>query len=933
MKFPVILFAIFYSVVSSAQVVSTIPLFPHADDTVTIIFDATLGNGALADVPPPIFAHTGVVTNYSSSPTGWVNVQGVWGTYDENVLMTEIGDNLYQLKYHMRDFYGVAAEDTIFKMAFVFRNTDGSIVGRAEDGSDIFVDVYEPGLNAAIFSPAYDPYIVELGEVIPIMAAATFVDSIYVYVNDVLIASVEDSIINYEYTTTDYGEGIIRVLAKNGTEFKEDTAYFFVRPPVTMEAVPAGMQQGINYIDDNTVTLVLYAPFKEYIFAVSTFHNWKVSSENYMKVDPDMATFWITLEGLTAGEEYAFQYLIDGSLWVADPLTEKILDPYNDGSINVTTYPENKTYPAGVTTGIVSVFQTAQPEYVWSVPEFTPAPVEDLVIYELLVRDFIAARNYQTLIDTLGYLKTLGVNAIELMPIMEFEGNDSWGYNPSFFIALDKYYGTRTAFKQFVDVCHANGIAVILDIALNHSFGQNPIVRMWWDAALNAPSAESPYFNTVPTHDYNVGYDFNHESEATRNFRNRVFTYWLEEYNIDGYRFDLSKGYTQNNTLGDVGAWGAYDASRIAIWKEIYDTLKNVESDALLILEHFADNSEEKELANYGFLLWGNLNHNYSEAAMGWGTAAGNSSLYWASYKNRGWDDPHAVVYMESHDEERLMYKNLTFGNTTNPYHNCKDPLIALSRMEQAATFLFTIPGPKMIWQFGELGYDYSINFGCRVCAKPVRWDYFEEPNRFRLYSVYAALANLKTSYDVFSTDDFTLSVTGPIKRINLNHDAMNVTVLGNFQVTAGAVMPNFQHEGWWYDYFTGDSINVTTTTAEIDLAPGEYRLYTDVRLTTPDIPASAFDIIATKENGVTIYPNPASDHVHIEIESINTSDAILEVYDLKGAKLLINTEAMLHNGVTGFYVDLKTSALLPGMYITKITAEGKTYTAKFVVE
>lgn len=102
---------------------------------------------------------------------------------------------------------------------------------------------------------------------------------------------------------------------------------------------------------------------------------------------------------------------------------------------------------------------------------------------------------------------------------------------------------------------------------MNHAFGQCPLVRMWWDPALNAPSAESPYFNTVAKHDYNVGYDFNHESEATKNFRDRVFTYWLNEYNVDGYRFDLSKGFTQNNTLGDVGAWGAYDASRIEIWK------------------------------------------------------------------------------------------------------------------------------------------------------------------------------------------------------------------------------------------------------------------------------------------------------------------------------------------------------------------------------
>ena len=65
-----------------------------------------------------------------------------------------------------------------------------------------------------------------------------------------------------------------------------------------------------------------------------------------------------------------------------------------------------------------------------------------------------------------------------------------------------------------------------------------------------------------------MGYDLNHESSATRYFSKRVMQYWLEEYKIDGFRFDLSKGFTQVDNLNNVGAWGSYDASRIAIWKD-----------------------------------------------------------------------------------------------------------------------------------------------------------------------------------------------------------------------------------------------------------------------------------------------------------------------------------------------------------------------------
>jgi 1,4-alpha-glucan branching enzyme len=102
---------------------------------------------------------------------------------------------------------------------------------------------------------------------------------------------------------------------------------------------------------------------------------------------------------------------------------------------------------------------------------------DKLVVYELLVRDFDAGRNYQSIIDRIDYFKNLKINAIELLPVMEFEGNESWGYNTSFHMALDKFYGSSSKLKEMIDVCHQNGI-VILDVALNHAFGRNPMVRM-----------------------------------------------------------------------------------------------------------------------------------------------------------------------------------------------------------------------------------------------------------------------------------------------------------------------------------------------------------------------------------------------------------------------------------------------------------------------
>jgi hypothetical protein len=246
----------------------------------------------------------------------------------------------------------------------------------------------------------------------------------------------------------------------------------------------------------------------------------------------------------------------------------------------------------------------------------------------------------------------------------------------------------------------------------------------------------------------------NHESLDTRYFTSRVVEHWLQEYKIDGFRFDLSKGFTQVNTCDgngnncNVGAWGNYDASRVAIWKRYYDSLQLKSNGSYVILEHFADNNEEKELADYGMLFWGNLNHQYSEASMGY---LANSNFQSGIHSVRGWTKPHLITYMESHDEERLTYKNINFGNSSGSY-NIKDTATALKRMELVGTFLFTIPGPKMIWQFGELGYDYPINYcpngtvnnNCRTDPKPIRWDYQAQQRRKNVYDVWSKIINLR---------------------------------------------------------------------------------------------------------------------------------------------------------------------------------------------
>ena len=168
---------------------------------------------------------------------------------------------------------------------------------------------------------------------------------------------------------------------------------------------------------------------------------------------------------------------MDGTIRIADPYSEKISDPDNDKYISDSTYPNLIQYPYGKTTQIASVLETGQTPYQWHDSSFVPPAKTNLVIYELLIRDFLATHDYKTLADTLSYFKRLGINAIELMPIMNFEGNLSWGYNPNFFDAPDKYYGPKDDLKKFIDMAHQDSIAVILDIPFNDAFGSCPLVR------------------------------------------------------------------------------------------------------------------------------------------------------------------------------------------------------------------------------------------------------------------------------------------------------------------------------------------------------------------------------------------------------------------------------------------------------------------------
>ncbi len=826
-----------------ASCIEVDPVRPDADKPAVIKFNPTADN-ALYGHTGELYGHLGVVVEGE-----WKYVQGEWGKATEATHFKKVGDNSWELVLapSVREYFQ-SGETPITKIAVIVRSEDGEIKSHE---SDQFCSVTDKKFQAEEFIP----------------------------------------------------------------------------DPLVTKKLPSGAEYGINYNQDGSVTFVLYdmdtdKARHEYCYIVGDWNGWERKTEGSMYWDGLESCWWITLDGFDADKEYRFQYRLgqkSGSdLYLSDPYTEIVYDQWNDQYIDgVPTFPEGAKQ-------LVSAFRINRPSYSWQVPDFKVEDKNDLVIYEMLFRDFTTSQDIEGAMVELNYIADLGVNAIELMPIQEFDGNLSWGYNPNHWFALDKYYGTREEYKRFIDECHMRGIAVIVDVVYNHATGSHTWAKMFWDSANNCTASNNPWFNMYATHPYNVYHDMNHENSMVKDHVKRSLTYLLEEYNIDGFRFDLTKGFTQKQTDPDVGAWSKYDQSRIDILKGYADHIWSVNDNAVVIFEHLSDWDEEKVLAEHGIQLWRNVNHEYRSAVAG---GSGNFSNMYSNAPFGGF-----VGYMESHDEERICYgvggdaSSITWGvigtfndwaadvtmkadgpfvvaknvaltssdkfkirkagewndaynygaanggfkltvgqgyvmtngsgsqdmgvpaDGTYDIYFCHDVetvwlmksgerpavpnippkgdddphTIAMRRAGASAAFFLTVPGPKMIWQFGEIGYDYSIEYNGRTGEKPVMTDaYMAEPARKALYDTYSTLLKFRRENPRFFDKDakFDWTPSGSMKKITCTVDDKTFHVVGNFaKSSATYTVPS----GSWTDYINGGSVSGTITLKE-----GEFRLLT----------------------------------------------------------------------------------------------------------
>ena len=933
--------------ISFAQT-TTSPSPAIATGPVTINFNKT-GTG-LAAYTGTIYAHIGLTVNGIT----WSNVIGSWGNNTTQPVLTQTGATTYQLSLSPDLFtkFGVPTTSTITQICVVFRSADGNL----KNGPDVFLSV--GAFQATLTLPASNTNIISSGSNLPITANNTGGNANY---NLLANGSSIDTFTGTSYSFTDVNINENKsydLQVTQGTTTFSKKFSVIVTPGTLTETIPAGLVEGINYNsgDATKATLVLDAPGKDFIYVAGSFNSWQPGTNYAMKKDATAGStkFWLELIGLVSGTNYTYQYwVVDQTPIAGSPVLVKTADPYStlvlnkdeDPYIPAGNYPNLPVYPVGQDRE-VTVLQTGQTAYSWSTAttNFVKPDKDKLVVYEALVRDFDSNRSFQNLIDRIDYFKNLKINAIELMPVMEFEGNESWGYNTSFHMALDKAYGNSAKFKELIDLCHQNGIAVILDLALNHAFGRNPMDRMWMSDpdgdGWGGPAADNPYFNTVARHSYNVGNDFNHQSAYTKNYTKRVVKQWIEEYKIDGFRWDLTKGFTQNCASGDA-CTNSYQQDRVDVLREYADYSWSLDPSHIVIFEHLGNDNEEQQWANYrisetpskGVLMWGKMTNEYNQLSMGYNSS---NTIERMGYDAHGFTGKRVIGYAESHDEEVLMYKNLTFGQSSNPAHNVKTLNTALSRMSAIGAVSLLVPGPKMIWQFGDLGWNNSIwtcNNGvvnsdydggvpvgdCKLDKKPQpQWvnNWLGDVNRNKIYFDWAKMITLKTTEPIFNTN-ITANSGFDIQSGNTftprlflwdnnmpSTQLKNVVVLTNFDVNSQNVVPDFPYTGTWYNLMDNSIIDVISTTATIAIEAGGFRIYGNKPST---LGTDKFEM-----NGeIYLYPNPTTNYF-----TLNTTTSNVEIYSINGQ--LVKS----FNAKTSADYQFSISDLNSGIYIVKAVNE-----------
>lgn len=726
-----------------SQIVTTSPaILQESSQNVVLTYhaDSPLGNNGLKGntASDPVYAHIGVITNKSNGQWAYAPA---WKDNQAKYKLNYVSANTWSLNIgDIRTYFGISdANEHVQKIALVFRNGTATKEGKTKDGGDIFVEVAPEGFQLQLTTDATST-ILTSATTLSFTAVCSETASMSITVNNSKIASVTSgTTVTGSYNFSAQGSYTVKATATSASGVIATKSINIAYPgQSTAGTYPGGVpKMGVVKNADGTVTFCLAAPGKNSVVLVPAWDDYQVLDKNIMKYQDYQGYryFFTTVSGLDNNKDYPYYYLVDASYKVGDPYATLMLDPYSDKFLDKNIWPDMPQYPYDKFDDVCLAVYNGSRDNAFKFSSFTIPDHKNLVIYEMLFRDFTGTEGasdangtIRKAIDKFEHIRSLGVNAVELLPVMEFNGNNSWGYNPNFYMAPDKAYGSPDDLKEFVELCHQHGIAVILDIVLNQTDGLHPWYRMY---DINS----NPFYNKTAPHDYSVLNDWKQENPLVRQYFKDVLKYWMTAYNVDGFRFDLVKG------LGTAYPSGteAYNSSRVAVMKDLHSAIKEVKANGIHINENLAGNQEENEMAADGQLNWANVSYNSCQFAMG---QASSSSMSRFLSTNDSRTAYSTVSYAESHDEERMGYKQNAYG-VTGIKNNVAN---SMKRLGAVAVQMLLTPGPKMIWQFGEMGADQTTknSSGNDTSPKRVIWSYLNDSDRAALCDTYKALGWLR---------------------------------------------------------------------------------------------------------------------------------------------------------------------------------------------
>ena len=439
-----------------------------------------------------------------------------------------------------------------------------------------------------------------------------------------------------------------------------------------MEGVRAGM--GALPHEAGTAFRV-WAPNAEAVFVTGSFNGW---SDDAAPMAPEADGYWYAdVEGSKPGDEYRFRIVgPNGELSRIDPYAREVTNSVGNGVV-------------------------PNPDYDWSGDAFEMPDWNRLVIYELHIgtfnRDGVEGEvgTFDAATARFDHLKALGVNAIQIMPTAEFAGDLSWGYNPAHMFAVESAYGGPEAFKDFVREAHANGFAVILDVVYNH-FGPSDI-DLWQFDGWSENDKGGIYFyqdgrSSTPWGDTRPDYG----RPEVRQFIRDNALFWLEEFRVDGLRFDMTlyiRNYTGDESEPD------HNPDGMSLMRWINEEVRGRFPKAITIAEDLRSRDFMTGDVGFGAQWDAEFVHPVREVLITPDDDARDMAKIVHALTYRYNDDPfQRVVYTESHDE-------VANGKARIPAEvngDDQEGWAAQKRSTLGAALVMTAPGIPMMFQGQE---------------------------------------------------------------------------------------------------------------------------------------------------------------------------------------------------------------------------------------